>query len=372
MSSILNLGNRLIQTWHSLHNEPHPELRKATDLFKSIASVALKALAIFSTIFALTYIGLSHDIEKVNDLFKIYFGGLICGTGMFTGACLMLLMKVAKVAYLKFHYISSLVSYPPKVRSDFLYSDIIYKIVLNLGFKDLRAFSQVSKGCHGMVSNVNEQRKADVKEITFGKNEWFIYFNLIVKVEPTLPHNIIKILNEPCPIDPTKKVRDTYILTLIPRDLSLKRFQNFSENLNLPFYFNANVEELSKEFLEISNEKSYWALMKKDMIGRNQTFKEIGEGLVKISQENSIYYTLTTALEAAAFSAHQTLLGEIFNKNSEIILCQEKVNNHRVSVDIFHGTSNNNIAFVDADMNLHKGNNIGACGVLRFQPAKAS
>jgi hypothetical protein len=55
-------------------------------------------------------------------------------------------------------------------------------------------------------------------EMAFGKAKWQQHFGVTVE-ELALPADIEDILNAPCPFWPSKKVRDTHILTLIPTNI---------------------------------------------------------------------------------------------------------------------------------------------------------
>lgn len=58
-------------------------------------------------------------------------------------------------------------------------------------------------------------------EIAFGKSKWEQYYGAVGE-EPALPFNINQILEEPCPIWPQKKIKETHLLVLIPKTINGK------------------------------------------------------------------------------------------------------------------------------------------------------
>ncbi len=382
---IANLGKQIIQTLHSLFDE-RPDFFYLTRRDKVNHLVILVAVEAFGILVASAcYSGI--EFSAVNLAVQLSFS--IC-IGISFGV-VVIAIYVAIAACREFHsrfqYISSIVTYSPEIKSDLLYSDIFLKIALYLDFKNLHAFSQVSKGCHGMVSKINEERKAAFKEITFGKKEWHKYLGLNVVIEPPLPHDIIQILNGPCPADPAKKVRDTHILTLIPKDLSLKSLENLTTNSFLKYFSNfpicfftsKNFPKNVSSFVD-PNEKSYWILIKKDIIGgsdlingtRNKTKDEQKERLMNISKENRVHYTLPTTLEAVVSFAHLAILKETYTDkdpdHSTFMHCQEEFADGIGFVATRKFDGEKNICFSTCRIiNRHvHGNFFGAIGVLRF------
>ncbi len=263
MGNIVNLSNQCVQTLYSFYNEPleDEDLNKIIGTFATgiliglIASIQGLENATINAAGGIIYSMycvkkiFRHSIEKKSFLvigidcfaslmlmlgtvkvacyiFSAYHTYLL-GAWMFTG--------IISVVYRRFKYINSITLYPPEIKSDFLNTDVLSKIARNLNFNDQQSFSQVSKGSHRMIFNINEQRKASIKAIIFGKKEWHRYFNLNMGIEPPIPYNILEILNRPCPVEPVKKIRDNYVLTLIPKNFSLKEIQHRSLNI---FIFN--------------------------------------------------------------------------------------------------------------------------------------
>ncbi len=408
MENIVNLGNQCVQTLYSFYNEPLDD----EDLNKIIGTIATGIfIGLIASMFGLettiSYAGNMalgmysmemmnrYTIEKNSNLVKgighiaktilaaviinvacyIFsaYQAYLLGVWMFTG--------IISVAYRRFKYIESITLYPSEIKSDFLIIDVLAKIACNLNFKDQQSFSQVSKGSHRMIFNINEQRKAAVKEIIFGKKEWHRHFNLNMGIEPPIPYNIIEILNRPCPVEPTKKIRDNYVLTLIPKNFSLKEAQHRSLNL-LPFnllgFYFINLFKndifntiprivIPNLMMDASNTKTYWVLMKKNLIDEtiNKTLKEQKDELVKISEENNIHYTLPSTLEAAISIFAQTKIRKDLLGVAILTQCQEEINDNRVVAGILNDARGHQIlTCFSINPGVYK--NLGVCGVLRF------
>ncbi len=314
MENTVNLGNQCVQTLYSFYNEPlsNEDRNKIIGTIASGIFIGLIA-SVFDPEIAITSAGnaawiiycmpkiIHYKIEKNSFLIKYIdsiarmtlafiivniacyifsaYHAYLLGAWMFTG--------IISVAYRRFKYINSITLYPPEIKSDFLNSDVFSKIASYLDFKGHQSFSQVSKGCYRMTFNINEQRKAAAEEIIFGKKEWHKHFNLNMGIEPPIPYNIIEILNRPCPVEPTKKMRDNYVLTLIPKNFSLKETQHRSFNL-FPFNLLGSYFTLFKKgnfnafpnilipnsMVDASNTKTYWVLMKKNLIDETKFLKK--------------------------------------------------------------------------------------------------
>jgi len=97
-------------------------------------------------------------------------------------------------------------------------------------------------------------------EMTFGAQEWQSHFGYTVE-NINKPENIEKILSSNCPYWPGKKVQDTHLLILVPKGLSLSELGELAKKANTKYsYFDV------REHAETKEEKSYWALITKDVI----------------------------------------------------------------------------------------------------------
>jgi hypothetical protein len=182
-----------------------------------------------------------------------------------------------------------------EVKSEVLDSDVISLIISYADFETSNAFLEVSKGAYKMVSILNTKR---IKEEAFGKKEWFDFFGLNIGDEPEFPSHIIKILNSPCPMDPTKKVKDTHLFVVIPKNLTVKSFEVIARKyLDIDNY---NSYRLVPSALETVNAASYWLLMSKDLFpgSRGQSSEKLLEMVNKFSQAVKVDYQIPTIFEA--------------------------------------------------------------------------
>ena len=107
--------------------------------------------------------------------------------------------------------------------------------------------------------------------IAFGKADWGKYFGDI-GLEPPLPKNIEKILNEPCSFWPDKTVKETHLLVLIPNTVNGKLFtMNYLEELIQKPKSGHSTKyrcyiDSAKEAVGDKSYPSHWILMTRDII----------------------------------------------------------------------------------------------------------
>ena len=105
----------------------------------------------------------------------------------------------------------------------------------------------------------------------FGVKDWERYFG-DVGVEPPLPKNIVKILNEPCSFWPDKKVKDTHLLMLIPSTVNGNPFtlNYLGEIVRKPKSGHATrycyYSDSAREAVGDKSYPSHWVFMTKNTI----------------------------------------------------------------------------------------------------------
>ncbi|MBA3602294.1 MAG: hypothetical protein H0W50_01310 [Parachlamydiaceae bacterium] len=113
-----------------------------------------------------------------------------------------------------------------------------------------------------------------------------------------LPRDIIEILNRPDHLDPTRCLRNSHTLTLIPR-VSLKSFGELNRK-----YFDSTIgyEYAVQNVLDQTppNDKSYWALMSKDVLNgsKDKNYETQQKMVAVLSQNANVNCEIPTALEA--------------------------------------------------------------------------
>ena len=156
------------------------------------------------------------------------------------------------------------------------------------------------------IDNCPSLIKTIFRNAAFGKKEWKKYFGDI-GIEPPLPTNIEKILNEPCSFWPDKKVKETHLLVLIPNTVNGSPFtMNYLEELiQKPMSGYATKYEYYPNYVkEAVGDKSYpshWILFTKDIIpgSRGRLYKDCCDMVANHSKETGVPYELPHLLEAA-------------------------------------------------------------------------
>jgi len=110
-------------------------------------------------------------------------------------------------------------------------------------------------------------KKLDVRCCYIGKEAWYCLGDIIDEVPP-LPDDILEILNSPCPWTAEKKVKETHILALIPKDLTLN---SIGELVKEPkkgqkIKYHPLYDLIEEEYGNTAETESYWALMTKDVL----------------------------------------------------------------------------------------------------------
>ncbi|MBA3603932.1 MAG: hypothetical protein H0W50_09920 [Parachlamydiaceae bacterium] len=245
--------------------------------------------------------------------------------------------------------------------------DVVREITNYADFDASKNLSCVSKAINNVISIRNVKRKNLIKETAFGKEEWLKFYDLDTGIEPMLPRDIIEILNSPCYMDPTRSLKDTHILTLIPKDVSVKSFgelakKYFPISTGYAYAFEAILEKLVTP-----NDKSYWALMSKDVLNgsRGECFETQYEMVGKLSQHAMVNCEVPSALEAAiSILTHQVRLGErLFSDNPEAYTyCLEAYNDYQVFLGGFAS------AGLSVSIILYNVSNIGVAVMRKFRP----
>ena len=203
----------------------------------------------------------------------------------------------------------------------------------------------------------------------FGPKEWETHFGEVGKAPP-LPKDIEQILNSPCSYFNGKKVRETHLLTLIPKTVNGQplTLNSLGELIKSPkkghsTKYSDYYEITQKEIGGQSVPSSYWALITKDVLpnSRSKTYAE-QQALIKGP------YAVPGALEiATGILMHHAQTGERLYSDSPdtYTRCQEKLSNgYRVVVGSF-GSSGLSVSIYlnDVDRRL---NGCGLGGLRKF------
>ena len=168
------------------------------------------------------------------------------------------------------------------------------------------------------VDNCPVLTKTVFRDKVFGKKDWEKHFGDI-GVEPPLPANIEKILNEPCSFWPDKKVKETHRLVLIPNTVNGKPFtMNYLEELiQKPKSGHCTKYEIysnhAKSAIGDKSYPSHWVLMTRDIIpgSRYENYLKCCELIANHRKKTGVPYELPHLLDAtASILTHYVKTGE--------------------------------------------------------------
>lgn len=176
----------------------------------------------------------------------------------------------------------------------------------------LQASIFLNKAIKDLPKALEAQLKAKIlADFAFGAARWKEYIG-DVREEPSLPVHIFEILESPCPFWDNKKIKDTHLLTLIPKTvnnqpLTLSYLHKLVQNplkgeptklkrISTPF---ERSDFISYE--DVSQPYSEWVLMTRDEIDIRETEKTeqmTERRLEKVIEKNKIPYERTELLHA--------------------------------------------------------------------------
>jgi hypothetical protein len=191
----------------------------------------------------------------------------------------------------------------------------------------------------------------------FGAVAWKRYFGDVGSV-PALPSDIGAILGSSCPFWPSKKMKDTHLLVLVPAAVDgapftlnllgelIQRPKNDGHKTQYGYY----GDKVRAQFGEKSPGRSYWLLMTRDVLrGSRGRSYVVQKGMVaKSAKKAKQPYELPSALEAAtAILMHHACTGTRLLGDDPLTYtrCQELIDGqHPVIVGGFEslGLSANN------------------------------
>ena len=220
------------------------------------------------------------------------------------------------------------------------YSDVSLEILSYLGAEDLGRCKRISKNYREIANNPALWSKL-VPESAFGKAQWEKCIG-DVGIEPKLPDGIHKILGSPCPIWRGKKVKDTHMLTLIPRSvngdpltLNALRELVWSPKKGLPTCIECANPSISAEHFSTPVLASHWVLMTKDVLPRSRSTSFLAQQalVAQLPVEASAPYQVPNLLDVVTVmfmryvSSGECLLGR---DPWTYTRCQESAHGHPI------------------------------------------
>ena len=161
-------------------------------------------------------------------------------------------------------------------------------------------------------------QKTVFRNKAFGKKEWEKYFGDIGE-EPPLPKNIEEILNASCSFWPSKKVKETHLLVLIPNTVNEKLFtiNSLEELIQKPKYGYATKYDFYSSYVKESiGDRSYpshWVLLTRDIIpnSRYKSYSHCFQLIADHRKKAGLPYELPNLLDATtSILMHYVRTGE--------------------------------------------------------------
>lgn len=226
--------------------------------------------------------------------------------------------------------------------------EISLKIFSYLNSKELDRCLRVNKTWKVLASD-KALWNALLSKIVIGQKQWAAYFGDIGQ-EPSLPKDIHKILNKPCPFWPGKTIEETHMLVLIPETINGKSLTlaTFSELVKTPkgdghtTRYHLLLHASMNKYKHQATPKSHWVLMTKDVIkestDKNYTHQKVF--IDQLAKKTKMNYEVPNVLDAViCIYMYYVHHGErLFNTDNTLwtyTRCQEKFEDNQVTVGGF-------------------------------------
>ena len=179
------------------------------------------------------------------------------------------------------------------------------------------ANSSVNSSQSSLSSEDTRFLSEQLEEIVFDRTLWNFYFG-DVGIAPTLPSDLLEILQSPCPFFSGKSVEETHKLILVPKTINgktttlntLTQISTTSQYANL-YRFNSNIDNKTKNlFGEHFIRESYWLLITpKNIPGSTSLSYEEQKDLVtkcpSYSMPSAIEMSILTLVESIQSAPNQ-------------------------------------------------------------------
>lgn len=163
----------------------------------------------------------------------------------------------------------------------------------------------LSKQCRSLVTDEAFLARTYAQQ-AFGKRKWAIYYGDVGE-EPFLPKNIHTIMQAACPIWNGKKVVQTHMLLLVPKNIDEKpvTLKSLGELVRAPkrgnpTRFSYIQGEVYRALADQPVDKTHWVLMTKDTVpGCGHSEAEENASIANCSQKAQVEYVLPKVLEVS-------------------------------------------------------------------------
>jgi len=194
--------------------------------------------------------------------------------------------------------------------------DVLYEIFRRMDFEEIGRARLV---CRGWCVDIWDRRIVMKLPMVFGANDWRKYFGEVGE-EPELRSDIGKLLRSECPFWKGKKVWQTCLLTMIPKEVNGEPFclSLLGELIKNPKQGNKTEYRTYSKYVKMpygitSPSKSYWTLMTRDVLegSRIKRHEEQKKLVVEHSKRIGVGYEIPKVIEAAAnILMHHVKTGE--------------------------------------------------------------
>ena len=211
-------------------------------------------------------------------------------------------------------------------------------------------------------------------DAAIGPAVWRRYYGNVGKA-PSLPADIVKILDSPCIFWPDKQVRDTHLLVLIPKRVSGQplTLDYLGELIQAPqgggpatkyrFYWDAICETIGNQAVG----SSYWVLMTKEVLpeSRNKSYEDQCALVAAHVKSTGLGYEVPGALEAAVVMLlHHVRSGERLYSDSPwtYTRCRGKIQGYQLAVG---GFSSGGLSII-YDLDRYVTSNLAIAALRKF------
>lgn len=207
--------------------------------------------------------------------------------------------------------------------------DLVRFYLTYLSNRDLISVSNVCRE-YSQLTRSETLQKVFARNFAFGAKAWETYFGTVDE-EPPLPSNLHQLLAEPCPIFVGKRLREAFILTLLPtvvngQPLTLMTFKALVEKSKQGAPIDFYEFEYSDLFTTCAARAQWVFLSRQHFPESLDTSFHIQQEMVKKWRETQkIPYALPTVLQATVSIISHCVRSRKRLYESDYVNCQERV-----------------------------------------------
>lgn len=253
-----------------------------------------------------------------------------------------------------------------RIPKEFFSNNMMFMIMSFSSLSELSVCSAVNKNWYAYTKKYQNilWRRIIARDWAFGKSKWAKHFGDVGE-EPPLPKNICEILKSPCPVFPEKRVKETHMLTLIPKEVDQQPLDldTLEKLVQEPKEGHKSGYRYYKDKSLISPvNKTYWVLMLKDVLnGSVNRIREDHEATIKqLSEKAKGLYRIPKAIEAAV-----SIFMKFVEINERLFIhytrCQETEGKYYAVVGSFYDDGMG-VRWEDYETNGH----VGVTGLREF------